>query len=679
MSNFPLFNYRALDANGDPISGAKLYFYTAGTTTPLATYSDRALSSANANPVVADGDGWFGIIYMQASAYKVRLTDADDNVIQEEDDIYGLSGALLESRVSQIALTPLDYGAVGDGVADESSEVQSALDNASGVVDLVGKTFRCDSQIVVPAGVTLRFSGGTLDFSNRPSSSGSGHLLVQGSAGTPTTANVVTAGDQRFSVGDSSGLSKGDWCLVQSDQAWDGGGDTRGEMMKVGAIVSGTEIDVEQYPITHYTTAQNATLTPQEMSEDVTIEGGAIVGTLSASGDGIEVLRGANVRIRDMRLENIRDKGITVRRSVNVYIENVEVNTLETTGYGVVIEDGSRDCHVRNLSTFGGYSVKLGNSTGGADSMTLGCSVSGLRGSSDVWSTFLALPSAVDFRLDNVSLTNGGLTLNGYLGSVSNASVLGGNVSIGDFDTSAIDAAAHQLSNITIHTGDFSAEASAQINGLQIVHDGVISLTAASGDVVDIQISNLKTPGDSNDGIIGAGSGELRLKIDNAEIEVSGSADGIGGAFDSLRIANSKISASTGRAVNCTVGEDSFFTGSYFSSNSSQTVAVQRTGSGANLTLAGCSIVSTVDTAAPAAIFADITYGIITGCYVSRTGDTDACVELSGGNWVINGCLMVNGDYAINSAASSLIADGSHFAGQSTGHITGTGTAGDIT
>ena len=35
---------RALDANGNPFSGAKWYFYATGTLTPQAVYADAGLS-----------------------------------------------------------------------------------------------------------------------------------------------------------------------------------------------------------------------------------------------------------------------------------------------------------------------------------------------------------------------------------------------------------------------------------------------------------------------------------------------------------------------------------------------------------------------------------------------------------------------------------------------------------
>lgn len=64
------------DATGAAYTGAKAsYWSDAGATTPLTTYSDAGLTSANTNPVVADGTtGAFGAIYLQAKRYWRTVT-----------------------------------------------------------------------------------------------------------------------------------------------------------------------------------------------------------------------------------------------------------------------------------------------------------------------------------------------------------------------------------------------------------------------------------------------------------------------------------------------------------------------------------------------------------------------------------------------------------------------------
>jgi len=85
--------YSPMSGNGASYPGAKLYFYITGTTTPKDTYSDSGLVTPNANPVVADGNGLFGSIYLAAGDYKVILQDASSNVLWTVDPLSGLGAA----------------------------------------------------------------------------------------------------------------------------------------------------------------------------------------------------------------------------------------------------------------------------------------------------------------------------------------------------------------------------------------------------------------------------------------------------------------------------------------------------------------------------------------------------------------------------------------------------------
>jgi len=85
--------FTVLDGNGDPIPGAKLYFYAAGTTTPQSTFSDSGLTTPNTNPVVANARGEFGAIFLQSFDYKVVCTDADDLTLWERDNYTPATGS----------------------------------------------------------------------------------------------------------------------------------------------------------------------------------------------------------------------------------------------------------------------------------------------------------------------------------------------------------------------------------------------------------------------------------------------------------------------------------------------------------------------------------------------------------------------------------------------------------
>ncbi|WP_213775129.1 hypothetical protein [Bradyrhizobium sp. dw_78] len=76
------------DQTGKPYANGSLYFYSSGTSAPLATFSDEALTIANANPIVLDAAGSAGSIFLQDRAYKVALVDANGLQIWTEDPVY---------------------------------------------------------------------------------------------------------------------------------------------------------------------------------------------------------------------------------------------------------------------------------------------------------------------------------------------------------------------------------------------------------------------------------------------------------------------------------------------------------------------------------------------------------------------------------------------------------------
>jgi hypothetical protein len=81
-------NQQFCDTTGAPYAGGSLAFYASGTSTPLATYSDSALTIANTNPVVLDSAGRAGNVFLQNLAYKVVLSDVNSNVIWTDDPVY---------------------------------------------------------------------------------------------------------------------------------------------------------------------------------------------------------------------------------------------------------------------------------------------------------------------------------------------------------------------------------------------------------------------------------------------------------------------------------------------------------------------------------------------------------------------------------------------------------------
>lgn len=123
----PMGKVQFLDGNGNPLNGGKLYTYTAGTTTPTATYSDTA-GTANANPVILDSAGRATVFLSSATTYKFVLKTSAD-VTQWTMDY--ISPAVTIAQLDE-AVTAVSQSWTGDAAANGY--------NLTGVGKLQGNT-----------------------------------------------------------------------------------------------------------------------------------------------------------------------------------------------------------------------------------------------------------------------------------------------------------------------------------------------------------------------------------------------------------------------------------------------------------------------------------------------------------------------------------------------------------
>lgn len=84
----PYLKQAFLNNNGQPLAGGQLFSYQAGTTTPLATYTDSTGVTQNANPVILNSRGECNCWIPPNTGYKFVLEDSFGNVIWTVDQVF---------------------------------------------------------------------------------------------------------------------------------------------------------------------------------------------------------------------------------------------------------------------------------------------------------------------------------------------------------------------------------------------------------------------------------------------------------------------------------------------------------------------------------------------------------------------------------------------------------------
>jgi hypothetical protein len=177
------------DANGNPLVGGKLYSYAAGTTTPLATYTDNTATTTNTNPVILNSRGEAGV-WLSSSFYKLKLTDSNDVEIWTVDNIGGYATmAELQAAIAAFAasggsalvgfiqagagavattaqakmrqtISVKDFGAVGNDITDDTAAIQLAINYAN---TIGGDVYFPPGIYKITSGLTINNSGDTAD------------------------------------------------------------------------------------------------------------------------------------------------------------------------------------------------------------------------------------------------------------------------------------------------------------------------------------------------------------------------------------------------------------------------------------------------------------------------------------------------------------------------------------
>lgn len=246
--------WQFLDNNAKPLSGGKVYTYSAGTTTPLATYTSRSGLIANTNPIILDAAGrtpeqiWSteGLIYKYVvttstdvlirtwdniggsvvpSDLAVSLADTTDNAkgdaligFRQSNSLGFVTGAVartVNQKLQEIT-SVLDFNVVGDGVTDDYAALQQAIDATptGTTLHFDGRSYYISRVLDVTKTINIDFANSTLILgpNNAPFNR---HLNINSlTAADVTFTQTVLLGDSVLSVS-GTGIAEGDYILVR--------------------------------------------------------------------------------------------------------------------------------------------------------------------------------------------------------------------------------------------------------------------------------------------------------------------------------------------------------------------------------------------------------------------------------------------------------------------------------
>ncbi len=176
---------RAIGADGLAMSGAKIYFYLTGTTTPTDSYQASSGGSAHANPVVADSGGLFASIYINdAIQTRAVLKNSAGTTILDIDPVNPAIAVAADS----ITDTELATGAAAANLGYTPANV--AGDTFTGAVKMSGTPTSLGTTDLGFRGVPLTTHDATYTFVI--DDAGKGALHTSGSAHTWTIPPVGT-------------------------------------------------------------------------------------------------------------------------------------------------------------------------------------------------------------------------------------------------------------------------------------------------------------------------------------------------------------------------------------------------------------------------------------------------------------------------------------------------------
>lgn len=140
-------------SDGTPLVGGKIYTYSAGTTTPLATYTDSGGGTANTNPIILDSLGQANIWLTTLTSYKFSVYTSANVLLYTVDNITAPVDYLTFASPPPIGNTTPNTGAFTTLTA---TTLNATTANVTGVTTTGTLTFSGGGSMTRPSEVAIK-------------------------------------------------------------------------------------------------------------------------------------------------------------------------------------------------------------------------------------------------------------------------------------------------------------------------------------------------------------------------------------------------------------------------------------------------------------------------------------------------------------------------------------------
>lgn len=259
-----------------------------------------------------------------------------------------------------------DYGAEGDGIADDTAAVTIALNQSNKVINGGGRTYRLTSEIQT-TGSNLIVRNATFDLSGVLVSNGRA-IQFSGAFGvSQSLTSDALAGSETLGVGSTAGFSTGGFALLRSNLLWsnqDSKSWFAGQIVRILSVDSETQVTLAAPSLYNMTVTDAAFLQPLSMLRDITFENCTFKGKNVSPYLALCFQLCADARVVDCRFLDTDYAGATFEYCADsTAVENEFVDaTGAGSSYGIMIANACTGItasnnigrNLRHLVTIGG-------------------------------------------------------------------------------------------------------------------------------------------------------------------------------------------------------------------------------------------------------------------------------------------------------------------------------------